>query len=75
MPRGDGTGPTGQGPGSGRGMGRVQGQGKGRMGGPFAAGAGGSCICPNCGATSAHVAGQPCNAVSCPDCGTKMIRG
>jgi hypothetical protein len=48
---------------------------KATMGGPFAAGAGGSCICPNCGATSAHVAGQPCNAVSCPDCGTKMIRG
>ena len=40
MPRGNGTGPTGQGPGTGRGMGRVQGQGRGRMGGPFAAGPG-----------------------------------
>ena len=73
MPRSDGTGPLGQGSGTGRGMGR--GQGKGRMGGPFAAGAGGSCVCPNCGATVAHVAGQSCNTKSCPDCGTKMKRG
>jgi hypothetical protein len=73
MPRGDGTGPTGQGPGTGRGMGR--GQGRGRMGGPFAAGPGGNCVCPKCGATVAHVAGQPCNAKSCPKCGTKMTRG
>ncbi|MBA7650871.1 hypothetical protein ES703_58684 [subsurface metagenome] len=64
MPRGNGTGPTGQGPGTGRGMG--QGQGRGRMGGPFAAGPGGNCVCPNCGQKVAHVAGQPCNAKSCP---------
>ena len=76
MPRGDGTGPTGQGPGTGRGMGRGQGQGqgRGRMGGPFAAGPGGNCVCPNCGATAAHVVGQPCNAKSCSKCGTKMTR-
>ena len=72
MPRGDGTGPTGQGPGTGRGMGR--GQGRGRMGGPFAAGPGGNCVCPNCGAAVVHAAGQPCNAKSCPKCGTKMTR-
>ncbi len=72
MPRGNGTGPLGQGAGTGRGMGR--GQSKGRMGGPFAAGAGGSCVCPDCGATVAHVAGQPCNTKSCPKCGTKMTR-
>jgi len=76
MPRGDGTGPGGQGPGTGRGMGRGQGQGqgRGRMGGPFAAGLGGSCVCPKCGTTAGHVAGQPCNAISCPSCGTKMTR-
>jgi hypothetical protein len=74
MPRGDGTGPTGKGPGMGRGMGRGQGQGRGRMGGPFAAGPGGSCVCPNCGATVAHVVGQPCNQSSCQKCGTKMTR-
>ena len=43
MPRGDGTGPAGMGPGSGRGMGRRRGgrgigPGRGQMGGPFAAG-------------------------------------
>lgn len=72
MPRGDGTGPTGQGPGSGRGKGRRQ--GKGRMGGAFAAGPGGSCVCPSCGHKVPHTAGQPCNAISCPKCGTKMTR-
>ena len=49
--------------------------GRGRIGGPFTAGPGGSCVCPNCGATATHAAGQPCNAISCPDCGTKMTRG
>jgi hypothetical protein len=74
MPRGDGTGPAGQGRGTGRGMGRGQGQGRGRMGGPYAAGPGGSCICPKCSAVVPHVAGQPCNTRSCPRCGTKMTR-
>jgi len=64
MPRGNGTGP-----GAGRGRGR------GKMGGPFAAGPSGNCVCPNCGATVAHVAGRPCNTKSCPKCGTKMTRG
>lgn len=72
MPRGDGTGPAGQGLGTDRGRGR--GQGQGRMGGSFAAGLGGNCICPSCGATVPHIARQPCNAISCPKCGTKMIR-
>jgi len=49
MPRGDGTGPTGQGPGTGRGLGQGQSQGRGRMGGPSAAGVGGVCVCPKCG--------------------------
>jgi hypothetical protein len=74
MPRGDGTGPTGQGRGTGRGMGRGQGQGRGRMGGPYSAGPGGSCICPKCAAVVPHVAGQPCNARNCPRCDTKMTR-
>ena len=43
MPRGDGTGPFGGGPGTGRGMG--QGGGRGRMGGNRpGAGSGGNCI-------------------------------
>jgi len=74
MPRGDGTGPAGQGRGSGRGRGRGQGQGRGRMGGPYAAGPGGNCICPKCAAVVPHAAGQPCNIRSCPKCGTKMTR-
>jgi len=73
MPRGDGTGPTGQSPDTGRGMGR--GQGRGRMGGPFAAGPGGNCICPNCGHKEPHIVGQPCNQKICQKCGTRMIRG
>ena len=75
MPRGNGTGPTGQGPGTGRGMGRGQGQGRGRMGGPFAAGPGGNCICSNCGHKEPHIVGQPCNQKTCPKCGTRMTRG
>ncbi|MBP8912836.1 MAG: DUF5320 family protein [Phycisphaerae bacterium] len=73
MPRGDGTGPTGQGPGTGRGLGR--GTGAGRMGGPFSAGPGGYCVCPSCGHRVSHVAGQPCNQQSCPQCGSPMTRG
>lgn len=68
MPRGDGTGPTGQGP-----RGR-SGRGKGRMGGPFAAGPGGNCVCPKCGKTVAHKVGQPCNELRCPNCGVEMVR-
>jgi len=65
MPRGDGTGP----PGGGRG------QGRGRMGGPFAAGPGGQCVCPKCGHKTSHAQGQPCAQQSCPKCGTRMTRG
>ena len=73
MPRGDGTGPTGQGSGTGRG--RVQrAQKRGRMGGPFAAGPGGNCVCPSCGHKVAHTVGQPCNQMQCPKCGTNMTR-
>lgn len=74
MPKGDGTGPMGQGPGTGRGKGMGRGQGRGRMGGPSAAGPGGNCVCPNCGAVVPHIAGQPCNQRKCPTCGTKMTR-
>lgn len=57
-------------------MGRGSGRGadRGRMGGPKAAGPGGYCVCPNCGHKQPHVAGQPCTALTCPKCGTRMIR-
>ncbi|NIV37700.1 MAG: hypothetical protein GWN58_52280 [Anaerolineae bacterium] len=74
MPRGDGTGPAGEGPGTGRGLGR--GGGRGRMGGTRpGAGPGGVCKCPSCGHTVPHQTGQPCYKVSCPKCDTKMVRG
>jgi len=72
MPKGNGTGPGGQGRGGGQGMGR--GQGRGRMGGPFAAGPGGNCVCPKCGHKELHIAGQSCNQKNCPKCGTIMAR-
>jgi len=68
MPGGNGKGPNG----GGQGMGR--GGGPGRMGGPYAAGPGGNCVCPSCGHTEPHGAGQPCNQQSCPQCGTQMTR-
>ncbi|MGB5925811.1 MAG: DUF5320 family protein [Dehalococcoidia bacterium] len=73
MPRGDGTGPYGQGPGTGRGLGR--GGGRGRMDGNRpGAGPSGNCVCPACGTKIAHQAGIPCYDVSCPKCRAKMIR-
>ena len=59
---------------SGRGRGR-RGGGRGRMGGPYAAGPGGICVCPSCGNTVTHQAGVPCTTVTCPKCGSKMTRG
>ncbi|MCK5534397.1 hypothetical protein KAI68_04710 [bacterium] len=70
MPGGDGTGPFGQGPrrGGGRGQGGGFGGGRGGMG------PGSFCLCPKCGNKVAHQAGVPCTTLSCPNCGTKMIR-
>jgi hypothetical protein len=44
------------------------------MGGPFAAGPGGNCLCLSCGRQVPHAAGQPCNQRSCPECGATMTR-
>ena len=54
---------------------RRGGGGRGRMGGPYAAGPGGYCVCPNCGFKTAHQAGVPCNNVKCRKCGAIMVRG
>lgn len=76
MPRGNGMGPPwGGGPGTGRGSRRGS-KGVGRMRGNRAgAGPGGDCICPSCGARMPHQIGTPCYNLSCPECGTKMVRG
>lgn len=84
MPRGDGTGPIGNGQGRGQSFGRRMGQGngvgqgmapRGRMNGPFVAGPEGNCKCPKCGYEQAHARGQPCNKIKCPKCETLMTRG
>ena len=73
MPRGDGTGPQGQGSGTGRGMGP---RGGGRVrGGGYGAGPGGDCICTNCGERVPHQLGTPCIEQKCPKCGAAMTRG
>ena len=74
MPRGDGTGPFGGGPGTGRGIGR--GQGAGNMSdGPLGRGPGGDCVCAACGTKVPHQPQTPCTLVNCPKCGAKMVRG
>ncbi|MCP4256425.1 MAG: PDZ domain-containing protein [Planctomycetes bacterium] len=45
----------------------------GRMGG-WAAGPGGSLLCPNCNMQVPHQTGIPAYTINCPSCGTKMIR-
>jgi len=50
--------------------------GRGRKGGPKAAGPVGNCICvnPNCRYETSHRRGVPCYQMSCPKCGSPMIR-
>jgi len=70
MPGGNGTGPAGSGPKTGE----VKGRGRRGQGGASSAGSGGNCVCPSCGAIVTHQAGIPCYQVSCPKCGTRMVR-
>ena len=60
--------------GLGLGRGRGSGGGRGRMGGPLAAGPGGTCVCPSCGQEDPHQAGVPCYQQKCSKCGTAMVR-
>jgi hypothetical protein len=61
------------GPSSGRGRGIGQGRGRGSGNKP-GSGPGGNCVCPKCGKKVSHVVGQRCIDMTCPDCGTKMVR-
>lgn len=72
MPRGDGTGPRGQGSGAGRVTRRPQ-AGGGRGGG-FGAGPGGECTCPKCGERVPHQLGTPCIEQNCPKCRAALVR-
>lgn len=58
------------------GLGAGRGRGRGRMGGPFAAGPGGACICsnPECKNEVFHQVGAPCYQMKCPKCGSPMVR-
>jgi len=62
--------------GAGMGRGPAAGGGRGRMGGPFAAGPGGTCVCtnPECKNEVTHQPGVPCYQTKCPKCGSPMIR-
>lgn len=75
VPRGDGTGPAGQSPGTAQGFGRGLRRGMGRTGRPRpAAGPVGECVCPVCGAVVPHQRGIPCYQMTCPQCGSAMTR-
>ncbi|MBN1423961.1 hypothetical protein JXA88_05325 [Candidatus Fermentibacteria bacterium] len=54
--------------------GNLQGGGRGRMGGQFAGGPGGFCVCPQCGHREPHERGVPCNQSQCPKCGLPLTR-
>ena len=64
MPKGDGTGPPKE----------LSGRGARMDGTRSGAGPGGSCICPGCGEKVPHKQGAPCFNMSCPKCGTRMVR-
>lgn len=58
-----------------KGGGRQSNQGNNRRGrgrGPPS-----QCVCPNpnCDYTTQHQPGQPCSSLTCPKCGTPLIRG
>ena len=57
-----------------RGQGRGAGQGAG-FGRGFRGGAAMSCVCPSCGYTEPKRRGVPCVTLTCPKCGTKLVRG
>jgi hypothetical protein len=65
-------------PGWGRGLGRGFGCGAGgggRGGGNRpGSGPGGNCVCPKCGYSQPHVAGQRCLDQACPQCGTRLLK-
>ena len=58
----------------GRGGGGFGRGGRRGLGGGFAHGPGGDCICPNCNYREPHHRGIPCFNKKCPRCGAPMTR-
>jgi len=58
----------------GRGGGGFGRGGRRGLGGGFARGPGGDCICPNCNYREPHQRGIPCFNKKCPRCGAPMTR-
>jgi hypothetical protein len=62
-------------PGQGQGQDVSGSKRRGRGGGNKpGSGPSGNCICPKCGFLQAHQRGERCIDITCPKCGTKMIR-
>jgi hypothetical protein len=59
--------------GSGNGRGYRGGRGSESSNKPDS-GVSGNCVCPQCGKTIPHKAGQPCRDLACPECGSMMVR-
>jgi len=59
-----------------RGFSQRSGGGRGRMGGPYAAGPAGVCVCSNpaCKNEIPHRIGAPCMETKCPKCGSLMVK-
>lgn len=65
----------GQGTSSGKGGGGRDGRRQGLGGGTKPrSGPGGNCLCPKCGHKLPHQTGQRCKDLTCPQCGTRMVR-
>ena len=59
----------------GRGFGRGDSKGMGQGGGNKpGSGPSGKCICPQCGFSTKHKIGQRCMDMTCPKCGTALIK-
>jgi len=64
----------GLGRGRGRGLGRGRGGGRGMGQSGMGYGPEGYCVCPKCGYRTPHQQGVSCPSMTCPKCGTKLVR-
>lgn len=45
-----------------------------RQPGGMGMGPGGTCYCPSCDYHTTHTLGMPCTSITCPNCGTRLLR-